>query len=80
VETNERGNDMPVGEKSWKPGQPRLDRSLTLRFIGDWGAGEFSSDMFLAVGARRYYSDAGYLSWGFFPVARESVRALHRLA
>jgi TRAP-type uncharacterized transport system substrate-binding protein len=41
VEINGRGNAMPVGEKSWKPGQPRLDRSLTLRFIGDWGQANF---------------------------------------
>ena len=27
----------PPGLKDWLPGQPRIDRSLTLQFIGDWG-------------------------------------------
>jgi TRAP-type uncharacterized transport system substrate-binding protein len=27
--------------KSWKPGQPRIERSLTLQFIGDWGQANF---------------------------------------
>ena len=27
--------------KDWLPGQPRLDRSLTLQFIGDWGQANF---------------------------------------
>lgn len=27
--------------KNWKPGEPRLERSLTLQFIGDWGTANF---------------------------------------
>ena len=27
--------------KSWKPGQPRIERSVTLQFIGDWGQANF---------------------------------------
>ena len=27
--------------KSWKPGEPRIERSLTLNFIGDWGQANF---------------------------------------
>ena len=31
----------PCELKDWKPGQPRIDRSLTLQFIGDWGQANF---------------------------------------
>lgn len=27
--------------KSWKPGEPRIERSVALRFIGDWGQANF---------------------------------------
>lgn len=27
--------------KDWLPGQPRIDRSITLQFIGDWGTANF---------------------------------------
>lgn len=32
---------MNLELKSWKPGEPRIDRSLTLQFIGDWGQANF---------------------------------------
>jgi TRAP-type uncharacterized transport system substrate-binding protein len=44
---------MPVGERSWKPGQPGLDLYPVLMA---------RPSLPLHPGARRYYSDTGYLS------------------
>src|SRR5579871_5989269 len=27
--------------KDWQPGEPRIDRSVTLEFVGDWGLANF---------------------------------------
>ena len=32
---------MPMELKDWREGQPRIARSLTLQFIGDWGQANF---------------------------------------
>jgi TRAP-type uncharacterized transport system substrate-binding protein len=37
--TDEGTRQYPL--KNWKPGEPRIDRSLALRFIGDWGTANF---------------------------------------
>lgn len=40
--TNDAANDHPVYDvKDWIPGEPRIERSLTLQFIGDWGQANF---------------------------------------
>lgn len=31
----------PYDLKDWKPGEPRIERSITLQFIGDWGMANF---------------------------------------
>lgn len=35
------GAEQVYDVKDWQPGEPRLDRSLTLQFIGDWGQANF---------------------------------------
>lgn len=35
------GQTEPFDVKNWVPGEPRLSRSITLQFIGDWGTANF---------------------------------------
>lgn len=37
--SSEDERDYPL--KDWLPGQPRIERSLTLQFVGDWGQANF---------------------------------------
>jgi TRAP-type uncharacterized transport system substrate-binding protein len=34
-------NEPQYGLKNWVPGEPRIERSVTLQFIGDWGQANF---------------------------------------
>ena len=39
MQISEADRDYPL--KDWRPGEPRLQRSVTLQFIGDWGQANF---------------------------------------
>lgn len=39
--SHERGGSPVYDLKDWVPGEPRIERSLTLQFIGDWGLANF---------------------------------------
>lgn len=39
--TRDSGEDHVFEVKEWVPGEPRIERSVTLQFIGDWGTANF---------------------------------------